>query len=155
MPVDVAFDGLEEDDDRAERVVADAERALLALDMADAELSVLLCDDDTIQPLNRDWRGIDAPTDVLSFPQDDAPNPGGLLGDVVISVQTAARQADEAGHDLHTELRVLLVHGLCHLLGHDHEEPDDAREMQALEARLLAAVEADAAGLIARSAAET
>lgn len=125
-----------------EAVRADAERVLAALDLDAAELSVLLTDDEGIQPLNRDWRGKDKPTDVLSFSQydpDEAPPPGVplLLGDVVISVQTATRQAAERGHDTAHEVRILLVHGICHLIGHDHEEDDEAEEMEALERRLL------------------
>lgn len=132
-------------------IEADAARLLEAVDLGDAELSVVLCDDAVIQGLNRDWRDKDAPTDVLSFPQDDGPSPEQLLGDVVISVQTAARQAEEVGHPLLAELRVLLVHGLCHLLGHDHREPAEAAEMQALEQRLLAILDERASGLIARA----
>jgi probable rRNA maturation factor len=114
----------------------DAQRVLELLGRAGAELSVVLCDDAFIRPLNAQWRDRDAATDVLSFPQDDPM----LLGDVVISVQTAARQATELGHPLEAELRVLLVHGVLHLLGHDHHDDDGAQRMRAEEARLLAAL---------------
>jgi probable rRNA maturation factor len=109
------------------------------LDLPEAEISLLFCDDETIQPLNRDWRGKDKPTDVLSFSQQEGETIGdpNLLGDIVVSVETAARQAEERGHPLERELRVLVVHGLCHLLGHDHEEDEEAEEMEALERRLL------------------
>lgn len=142
MPVvDVAVtDGVVAD---ADAVVADAERALVFLGLADAELSVLLCDDAVIHPLNRDWRGKDKPTDVLSFSQrEGTPAPGVVdhLGDIVISVETAARQAHERGHSVADELRVLLVHGLCHLLGHDHEDDDEAEVMERLEREVLAAL---------------
>ena len=103
--------------------------------------SLVLCDDAFIQPLNRDFRGKDAPTDVLSFAQreGEAADPDDpVLGDVIISVQTAARQAAERGYGLDKELRVLLVHGLLHLLGHDHLEAEEAALMQAEERRLLA-----------------
>lgn len=111
---------------------ADAE-ALLAHARAQGELSIHLCTDSEIRALNEQFRGKDKATDVLSFPQDPP-----LLGDVVISVQTARQQAAERGHGLAVELRVLLVHGLCHLLGHDHLDADQASAMGRAEARLLA-----------------
>ena len=76
--------------------------------------------DPEIHTLNRQYRGKDRPTDVLSFPLADALQPS-LLGDVVISVETAARQARRRGHSLREELRTLLIHGILHLLGYDHE----------------------------------
>jgi len=115
-------------------------RLLAALRLPDAELSVLLVSDAVIHRLNRDWRGKDRPTDVLSFSQlegEGAP-PGGLLGDVVISVDTARRQAGARGVSLASESERLLIHGLLHLLGYDHEgSPAEARRMQRRE-RLLA-----------------
>lgn len=130
----------------------DARRLLRALaerepGLAEAELSVVLCDDPFIQDLNRAWRKVDAPTDVLSFPQDDPVT----LGDVVISVDTAARQAAEQGHPLARELRVLLVHGLLHLLGHDHHTPAEAARMRAEEERLLAGLDGRGEGLVLRA----
>lgn len=123
-----------------EALVADATRVLTWLEHADAELSVLLTDDARIQPLNRDYRGKDKPTDVLSFAQWEGEEIGqhAVLGDVVISLDTAGRQGLDHGHGLEQELRVLLVHGICHLLGYDHEEDDEAEEMEALERDLLA-----------------
>jgi probable rRNA maturation factor len=118
-----------------------AAKVLRAFGLDEAELSIVLCDDAFIHPLNRDWRGKDRPTDVLSFAQregEEADEDDPVLGDVVISLETAARQADERGHPLGHELRVLLVHGICHLLGYDHEEDDEAEEMEALERDLLA-----------------
>jgi probable rRNA maturation factor len=76
--------------------------------------------DREIHSLNRQYRGKDKPTDVLSFPLADALQPS-LLGDVVISVATAARQAQRRGHSLREELQTLLIHGILHLLGYDHE----------------------------------
>jgi probable rRNA maturation factor len=114
---------------------ADGERLLLDLDLEGCEVSVVLGDDAFVRELNRTWRAVDAPTDVLSFPQEERP----LLGDVVISMETASRQASALGHSLDVEARVLLVHGLLHLLGHDHEKSGrEASEMRAEEARLLA-----------------
>lgn len=122
-----------------EQIRRDAAQVLAAFDLGDAELSVLLTDDATIHPLNARWRGKDRPTDVLSFAQREGEAIGQreVLGDVVISLQTAARQAAERGHDTEHEVRVLLVHGICHLLGYDHEEDDEAEEMEAIERDLL------------------
>lgn len=117
-----------------------AEHLLNAFGLPEGELSVVLCDDAFIHPLNRDWRGKDKPTDVLSFAQreGEGANPDdNVLGDVIISVETATRQAEERGHPLGHELRVLLVHGILHLLGYDHEEDEEAEEMEALERDLL------------------
>jgi len=90
------------------------------LDQRQAELSLALVTDREIHSLNRQYRGKDKPTDVLSFPLADALQPS-LLGDVVISVATAARQAQRRGHSLREELQTLLIHGIIHLLGYDHE----------------------------------
>lgn len=98
-------------------------------------LSVLFTSDRRMRELNREWRQKDRPTDVLSFPGADTPE-GRHLGDVAISVPTARRQAAEAGHSLERELRILLLHGVLHCLGYDHEEDDG--EMERLEARLRA-----------------
>lgn len=125
---------------------ADAAALLAALDRRGAELSVLLCDDAFIRDLNLQWRQKDQPTDVLSFPMGDDV----VLGDIVISLDTARRQAEERGHDLPTELRVLLVHGLLHLLGHDHELPGQDVTMAAEENRLLAHLGVAPVGLITR-----
>lgn len=92
----------------------------------DPEISVVLCDDAFIQSLNAQYRGKDRPTDVLSFAQED-PN---LLGDIVISLPTAARQAQAAGWSLENEVALLGVHGLLHLLGYDDETEVGAWEMQ-------------------------
>ena len=138
MPVDVACYNLEAD---ITDTTLDAERLLGLLSLADAELSVVLCDDAFIHPLNLDYRGKDAPTDVLSFAQregEDADPNDPVLGDIIISVQTARRQASQRGYGIDKELRVLLVHGMLHLLGHDHLDPDEAAQMQAEERRLLA-----------------
>lgn len=126
---------------------ADARKLLAVLGRTDAELSVLLCDDEFIRDLNLQWRQKDEPTDVLSFEMGDPV----VLGDVVVSLDTAMRQASERGHDLHTELRVLLVHGLLHLLGYDHEVEGEDAEMAAEENRLLMALGVAPIGLVARA----
>jgi probable rRNA maturation factor len=97
---------------------------------ARGHLTVALVADGRVQELNRDFRHMDTATDVLSFPADEP----GTLGDVVIARGVARRQARVAGHDLPTEIRVLALHGLLHLLGYDHE--DDGGRMARLEARL-------------------
>jgi len=134
VAVAVAVEGLEEAP--VEQVAVDAAALLTAAlpDEPDADLSLVLCDDAHVRELNRTWRGIDSATDVLSFPQDDPV----VLGDLVISLETAARQGAERGWDLGTEVRVLLVHGLLHLLGYDHATgPADFAEMAAAERELL------------------
>jgi probable rRNA maturation factor len=115
-------------------------RCLLdALRLPDAELSLLLVSDAVMRELNRDWRGKDRPTDVLSFAQAEGSGgaPAGLLGDVVISIDTARRQAAERAASLGSELDRLLIHGVLHLLGYDHERsPAEARRMQRRERAL-------------------
>jgi rRNA maturation RNase YbeY len=99
-----------------------------------ASVSVLLCGDARMRRLNREFRKNDRPTDVLSFPAEVP----GLLGDVAIDVPYAARQARRRGHGLDREVQLLLVHGVLHLLGHDHET--DGGEMFRLQRRLAARV---------------
>lgn len=142
MDISISYEGGGSAADAHEAdLLAVAERLLAAFDLPEGELSLVLCDDAFIHPLNRDWRGKDRPTDVLSFAQregDEADPDDDVLGDVIISVETAARQAAERGHPLGHELRVLLVHGVLHLLGYDHEVDEEAEEMEALERDLLA-----------------
>jgi probable rRNA maturation factor len=109
-----------------------------------AELSVVLVDVATMTDLHVRWMDEAGPTDVLSFPmdeltppRDDEEPPEGLLGDVVICPEVAEKQATQAGHDVRVELGVLLTHGILHLLGYDHAEPDDERLMFGLQRRLL------------------
>ncbi len=110
-----------------------AEKFMRALGRQDDELSILLVDDADIQNLNRQHRNRDSATDVLSFPQmDDDDFISHMLGDVVISVETAERQAKEHHFSLEQELVLLLIHGLLHLLGYDHERsPEDEKAMKA------------------------
>ena len=120
-------------------------RALDVLGKSAHELSIVLTDDAHIRVLNRDFRGKDVPTDVLSFGQMEGEpfvSPVPILGDLVISMETASRQAVERGHPLEAELRILLVHGLMHLLGHDHLDANERAEMAAAEDELLAALPA-------------
>jgi probable rRNA maturation factor len=98
-----------------------AHRALEVLGLSRVELSVALVSDAQIKRLNKLYRNKDKPTDVLSFPIGEKVEDWLILGDIVISVDTAKRQAQELGHSLEEELKRLLVHGLVHLLGYDHE----------------------------------
>ena len=108
------------------------QKILNAIGRTTSELSILLCDDSFIKELNREYRGKNRATDVLSFPMitgaDTGPNPH-LLGDVVISVETAARQAKKRGIKLIDEVSMLLVHGVLHLVGYTHDSSSDSKLM--------------------------
>jgi probable rRNA maturation factor len=120
-----------------------AARLLAALGCEDAELSVALADDEEIAALNARFRDKPGPTDVLSFSLLEgahAARRGALLGDVVMGVEVAARQAARGGRSLDEELARLLIHGVLHLLGHDHEQPAPAARMRAEERRLWRAL---------------
>ncbi len=127
----------------AEQFTRRCEAVLAAAEVPDAELSVALVSDDEIAELNRTYRAKEGPTDVLSFSLlegDHADWRGVMLGDVIISVPTAQRQAHELGHDLDEELLRLLIHGVLHLLGFDHEVDAEAEVMEAREREVRAAV---------------
>ncbi len=138
MSVELALEGVVWEE---QHVLDDAQALLRATDLADAELSLLLCDDAFIHTLNRDYRGKDAPTDVLAFAQregEGADPDDEILGDVVISIPTATRQAEARGHSTAREIQVLLVHGFLHLLGYDHGDDEEEAEMEAAATKLLA-----------------
>jgi probable rRNA maturation factor len=121
-----------------------AARILRAVECADAELSVALVDDEEIALLNAEYRGVEGPTDVLAFSLLEgrhAGHRGALLGDVIVSLETAERQARRARRTLDDEVLKLLIHGTLHLLGHDHAEAEEARRMRAEERRVWAAVQ--------------
>ena len=110
-----------------------------------AELSVVLVDETAMEQLHVQWMDEPGPTDVLSFPMDELrpgtdgeDSPAGLLGDVVLCPQVAAAQARQAGHSTAEELLLLTTHGILHLLGYDHAEPDEKAEMFGLQDKLLA-----------------
>ncbi|WP_462188099.1 MULTISPECIES: rRNA maturation RNase YbeY [unclassified Frankia] len=113
-----------------------------------AELSVMLVEPKAMTDLHVRYMGEEGPTDVLSFPQDDAfdaswsesvdDDPTTLLGDVVLCPDVARRQAEQAGHSFDRELSLLCTHGILHLLGYDHAEPDEEREMWKVQSQLLA-----------------
>ena len=123
-----------------ERFAASAQRAARLR----GEIAILITNSAAIRRLNRDFRGKDQPTDVLSFPSEEK----GHAGDIAISAQIAAKQAKALGHTLGTELKVLILHGMIHLAGHDHES--DKGEMAAVEAKLRAKLKLPH-GLIERS----
>lgn len=151
MPVEVRVERIRIATDATQN---DAELLLNVLGYSEAELSIVLCDDPFIRKLNRQYRHKDQPTDVLSFAMQEGQTQGmqeAILGDIIISLDTARRQAAEQGHPVATELRILLVHGLLHLLGYDHILPGPAAEMRAKEQELLAALTLSLPGLIARA----
>ncbi len=111
-----------------------------------AELSVVIVDEAAMEQLHMQWMDLPGPTDVMSFPMDELrpgkdheDPPQGLLGDVVLCPEVAARQAETAGHTTDDELQMLTVHGVLHLLGYDHAEPDEEREMFGLQGDILRA----------------
>lgn len=139
MPVTVVV-RLKHRDCDAPQVRRDARQLLKALGETAAELTVLLTDDAEIHRLNRDYRDKDRPTDVLAFAMREgrrAPGDEGQLGDVVISLDTAARQAARRRKPLSAEVRTLLIHGVLHLLGYDHERSAaEAKRMKSKEREL-------------------
>lgn len=104
-----------------------------------AELTIVVEGDQAVQQLNKQYLGIDAPTDVLSFPAGEVdPETGNLyLGDIIISLPRATAQAQAGGHELFAEIQLLVVHGVLHLLGMDHAEPDEKAAMWAVQRSLL------------------
>ena len=117
--------------------------AMVDAETSDAELAIMLTDDDGIRTLNKNWRGIDRPTNVLSFPalqpvgprDEDAPR---MLGDIAIAYQTTRTEADAEHKPFENHLSHLAVHGFLHLVGYDHEKDGDADIMEDLERKILA-----------------
>jgi probable rRNA maturation factor len=148
--IDLAVDVVERSPLWRERVAgldtlcATTARAALAAsggnERGGGELSIVLADDALLRALNGKWRGIDKPTNVLAFAAESDESPPGaprLLGDVVIAFETVAREAEAQGKPLAHHLRHLIVHGVLHLLGWDHEDPGEAERMEALEVAIL------------------
>lgn len=106
---------------------------------SDSDLTIVLTDDAQLKELNRDHLGIDAPTDVLSFPASESdPETGArYLGDILISMPYAARSAEKAGHGLEAEVQLLVVHGVLHLFGHDHAEAQEKARMWKAQTEIL------------------
>lgn len=131
----------------SEALIADAIRAAIAVHGQTRRCAVYvqLVDDAAIHQINLETRGVDRPTDVLSFPlsapgwEEIDPQSGALmLGDIIISLQRAQQQAEEYGHSFVREAAYLAAHGTLHLLGHDHEQPEEKRRMRALEEQAMA-----------------
>jgi len=132
-------------------VLDEAEFAALAMYVlgemhvaSEADLAILFVDEAAMEELHIKWMDEPGPTDVLSFPMDelrpgtsDLPTPAGLLGDIVVCPSVAARQATTAGHSAEEEMLLLTTHGILHLLGYDHAEPEEEKEMFELQRRLL------------------
>ena len=127
--------------DISEQLVKNAAAGALRHQSApeDAELTIVLTDDAQLHALNRDYLNVDAPTDVLSFPSDQTdPETGSrYLGDILVSVERAAAQAAGTGHAVEAEVQLLVVHGVLHLLGHDHAAADERAGMWRAQAEIL------------------
>jgi len=121
---------------RAEETVRAAIAAAASARKTDGEVSVLLADDATIRALNRDWRKIDAPTNVLSFPAAERAE-AEFLGDIVLAYETLARECADERRDFLHHLAHLTVHGFLHLIGYDHQTEQQADEMEGLESRIM------------------
>jgi len=129
------------------------EQTLAACGMdSTVELGLVIAGDDTVHSLNKRYRGIDDTTDVLAFaleetPDGDAetfvlpPDDTSHLGEVIISYPQAARQAEEQGHSVEREIALLVIHGVLHLLGYDHDHPEAEQRMKAVEAKVLSRIE--------------
>jgi len=133
--IDISVEAPQWDAAASEAVVRRAVEAAATPETDGAELSVVLTDDETIRALNAQWRKLDKPTNVLSFPSADGEV---LLGDIVIAYETTRREAAEEGKPFEHHLSHLVVHGFLHLLGYDHESDADAEEMEGLERAILA-----------------
>jgi len=105
----------------------------------DSDLTIVLTDEAKLHELNRDYLGVDAPTDVLSFPADEEDPESGVhyLGDILISIPRAKKQAKAAGHPLEAEVQLLVVHGTLHLLGHDHAKVKEKARMWKAQAEVM------------------
>lgn len=122
----------------AEQTIREAISAAAgALSTEGGEVSILLTDDSEIARLNRDWRGIDKPTNVLSFPASRVGQGDKLLGDIVIAYETLERESRDESRDFLHHLAHLAVHGFLHLIGFDHETDAQAEEMEGLESRIM------------------
>ncbi len=128
-------------DARAEQAVHEALKQSKATVTGAAELSVVLTDDAEQRTLNREWRGMDKPTNVLSFPQIEPFGPvTGLLGDIILARETLEREAAEQGVSFEDHFTHLMVHGFLHILGYDHDNEGEALVMEGLETQILASL---------------
>ena len=110
--------------------------------LASADMTIVLTDDAQLHELNREYLGVDAPTDVLSFPASESDPETGTpyLGDILISIPRAKQQAEAAGHSVEDEVQLLVVHGTLHLLGHDHAEAAEKARMWKAQAEVMSAL---------------
>ncbi len=120
---------------RAARLTLDLESAPV-----DADITIVLTDDAQLHELNKEFLGVDAPTDVLSFPASESDPETGTpyLGDILISIPRATEQAQASGHSVEAEVQLLVVHGTLHLMGHDHAEAEEKARMWAAQAEVMA-----------------
>lgn len=146
IPVDIAIESAlwavePSAEETVRRAIAAAAETVRALPAADGEVSVVLTDDAALRTLNRQWRRLDQPTNVLAFPAKTLRSGNGmpsLLGDIAIAYETTAREASAQDKTLPQHLAHLAVHGFLHLTGYDHDSDAAADEMERLEARILA-----------------
>lgn|SRR5574341_290444 len=126
----------------AQGLIEHAARAALSHEAVHGDLTVVLSDDAQLHELNRAYLGVDAPTDVLSFPASETdPETGArYLGDILVSIPRAGEQARAAGHPLETEVQLLVIHGVLHLLGYDHAEPSEKSKMWNTQQEILESV---------------
>ena len=122
-----------------EELIRYCQEALAFLNNTDTDITIIIEDDPFIQKLNRQYRGINSPTDVLSFDIDHIDPETGrrYLGDIIISAETASRQAQEHGVQIMDEIRLLIVHGILHLFGFDHSSPEEEREMWSKQEEII------------------
>lgn len=141
----ISFVGIEEDEGVRSAVELAANAALKHENAESRFLSVVLTTDENIHEYNREYRSVDRPTDVLSFPADEGDDlltpPDGFLGDIMISIPRAREQAKALGHSTEREILFLTVHGVLHLLGYDHMRPEDEQIMLPVQRSIVEGIE--------------
>ena len=141
----ISFVGIEEDEGVRSAVELAANAALKHENAESRFLSVVLTTDENIHEYNREYRSVDRPTDVLSFPADEGDDllapPDGFLGDIMISIPRAREQAKALGHATEREILFLTVHGVLHLLGYDHMRPEDEQIMLPVQRSIVEGIE--------------
>lgn len=144
----ISFVGIEEDEGVRSAVELAANAALKHENAESRFLSVVLTTDENIHGYNREYRSVDRPTDVLSFPADEGDDllapPDGFLGDIMISIPRAREQAKALGHSTEREILFLTVHGVLHLLGYDHMRPEDEQIMFPVQRSIVEGIELSA-----------
>ena len=144
----ISFVGIEEDEGVRSAVELAANAALKHENAESRFLSVVLTTDENIHEYNREYRSVDRPTDVLSFPADEGDDllapPDGFLGDIMISIPRAREQAKALGHSTEREILFLTVHGVLHLLGYDHMRPEDEQIMLPVQRSIVEGIELSA-----------